>query len=97
MNIIKEISPIVNLPQLQPKIKSKVFEDNEGALKIAKAPSLTPRSKHFSLELHHFRSYVESGDVTVEPIDTREQRADILTKPISESLFLYLCKLLIRE
>ena len=97
MNLLKEIATIVQLPDLKPSIKSRVFKDNEGALKVAKAPSITPRTKHFALELHHFRTYVESGDILIEPIDTKMQLADILTKPVGESQFLYLRKQMIGE
>ena len=97
MNLLKEIENTVQLPDLNPSIKSRVFEDNEGVLKVAKAPSITPQTKHFALELHHFRTYVESSDIIIEPINTKMQLADILIKPVGESQFLYLRKQMIGE
>ena len=43
------------------KVKCKVFEDNTGALEIAKEKKYRPRTKHLNIRLHHFRSYVDSG------------------------------------
>ena len=65
------------------KIHCRVFEDNSGALEIAKVHKYRPRTKHLNTRLHHFRSYVESGQVSIHPIDTKDQLADILTKPVN--------------
>ena len=74
-----------------------MFEDNEGALKVNKAPCITSQTKHFALELHHFRTCAESGNIKIEPINTKMQLADILIKLVGESQFLYLRKQTIGE
>ena len=68
------------------KIKCRVFEDNSGALEITKVKKFRPRTKHLNVRLHHFRSYVDSGEITIHKIDTKEQPADMLTKPLNEEL-----------
>ena len=40
--------------QAPPKIKCKVFEDNSGALEMAKIHKYRPRTKHLNVKLHHF-------------------------------------------
>ena len=67
-----------------------VFEDNNGALEMAKTPKMRPRTKHIAIKYHHFRSHVENGDLLLEKIDTTEQEADFLTKPLVQQLFCYL-------
>jgi len=67
------------------KVHCKVFEDNTGALEIAKVHKFRPRTKHLNNRLHHFRSYVDNG-ITIHKIDTKEQPADMLTKPLNEEL-----------
>ena len=62
------------------KIHCKVFEDNSGALEMAKVHKYRPRTKHLNVKLHHFRSYVEDKVITIHPIDTTAQLADYLTK-----------------
>jgi Reverse transcriptase (RNA-dependent DNA polymerase) len=41
-----------------PKIHCKVFEDNIGALEMARLPKMRPRTKHLCIRLHHFREKV---------------------------------------
>ena len=73
-------------------IKCKVFEDNSGALEMAKVHKYRPRTKHLNVKLHHFQSYVESKEVTIHAIDTTEQLADYLTKPLNVQMLEYLRK-----
>jgi len=63
-------------------IKCEVFEDNSGALEIARNPKYRPRTKHLNCKLHHFRSYVESKRIKISKIHTTEQLADYLTKAV---------------
>jgi hypothetical protein len=71
-------------PQADPKVHCKVFEDNSGAIEIAHLPKVRPRTKHLNVKLHHFRDYVERGEITIHAISTNDQLADILTKPVNQ-------------
>ena len=73
-----------------PSVRCTAFEDNEGAISLAKTPKLRPRTKHINNKYHHFRGHVASGKVDVQHIPTTEQIADILTKPLPVEQFLYL-------
>jgi len=66
--------------QTIPVVHCKLFEDNAGALCLAKAPAMCPRTKHINVKYHHFRSAVAAGLVTILDIDTDDQLADMLTK-----------------
>ena len=78
------------------KIKCKLFKDNKSYIKIAKALILTPRTKYIALEYHRFCLYVNKDLILIESICTREQNADLLTKPVREPQFTYLQKKLNR-
>ena len=67
-----------------PKIHCKVFEDNSGALEMAKTHKYRPRTKHINVKFHHFRDYVTRGEISIHKIDTSEQLADYLTKPLNK-------------
>ena len=71
----------------RPIIHCKAFEDNSGALELAKTPKMRPRTKHINLVYHHFRFHVLSGAITIHAIDTKSQLADLLTKPLDQNLF----------
>ena len=68
------------------KIHCKVFEDNSGALEIAKVHKFRPRTKHLNCRLHHFRSFI-GKTITIHKIDTLLQPADRLTKPLNVEAF----------
>ena len=73
-----------------PKITCRTFEDNKSCLEIATNHKSRPRTKHLSVRLHHFRSYVEDKTITIEHVDTQNQLADIFTKPLAQGPFTYL-------
>jgi len=96
---LRDTIPIMNLMQelhdkgftgasLIPTIHCKAFEDNSGALELAKTPKMRPRTKHINLVYHHFRSFVRDSKITIHHVGTLEQTADIFTKPLDQNLFL---------
>ena len=92
VQLLKEFSETFSLDSKQPTIKCTLFEDNNGAIELATAPKMRPRTKHIALKYHHFREHVRNGTVKIQRIDTAEQIADIFTKPLPESVFEYLRK-----
>ena len=71
-----------------PTIHCKAFKDNSGALELARTPKMRPRTKHINLVYHHFRSFVREGKITVHHVGTKEQNANLLTKPLDQNFFL---------
>ena len=70
-----------------PKVHCKLFEDNSGALEMARLPKMRPRTKHLCVKMHHFREHVRKGLVSINKIPTRFQLGDIATKAQPEALF----------
>jgi hypothetical protein len=66
--------------QTTPVVHCKLFKDNTGALCLAKAPAMSPRTKHINVKYHHFQAAVASWLVTILDIHTDDQLADMLTK-----------------
>ena len=89
INLIQEIQDFgIKLPHAsKPKVTCRVFEDNVGALELANTHKLRPRTKHLSVQLHHFRQYVLDRKVIVEKICTTHQRADMFTKALPRDAF----------
>ena len=88
MGILKEATEHgVRINNLPPRIHCTVFEDNSGALELARLPKMRPRTKHINQSYHHFREHVERQEIQVQATPTEEQMADILTKPLPESTF----------
>jgi hypothetical protein len=88
MQLLKEIQDRgFEVPTSTPIVHCRVFEDNSGALELAKVPKMRSRTKHMNLKYHHFRSFVRQGLITIHPINTLEQPADVLTKPLGDEDF----------
>jgi hypothetical protein len=41
-----------------PTVHCQVFEDNVGAIEMARLPKMRPRTKHLNMKYHHFREAV---------------------------------------
>jgi Reverse transcriptase (RNA-dependent DNA polymerase) len=88
MRLVKELHEAKFKMHIEPpQIHCKVFEDNSGALAMAQVPKLRPRTKHINLKYHHFREAVANKEVSIHAIDTKDQVADIFTKPLPQDLF----------
>jgi hypothetical protein len=96
MRLIRELSNAgFNMPHSTPEVHCKVFEDNSGALIMAQSPKIRPRTKHINIKYHHFRQAVEDKEVSIHAIDTKDQLADVFTKPLGTDLFLKFRKLIL--
>ena len=94
MNLMQETQDLFEIKHDKPIFHCTVWEDNESAIKVAKSPKFTPRTKHIAIKYHHFRRYVTDGTIDIRSIDTKDQIADMLTKPLSGKDFCFLCRLL---
>ena len=94
MNLMVEVGRIFPLNNPTPTFRCKVFEDNRSCIKVAESPKFTPRTKHIAIKYHHFRKYVADGTITILPISTTDQLADIFTKPLDRVIFVKLRRLL---
>ena len=97
-NLFKTVGSAVGIDEeVITSFKTTVWEDNMGCLRLArKEPGqYTPRSKHYAVKYHWFRSHLKSTRSTVEHIDTSLQKADIFTKGLRtdkfEAIRLLLC------
>ena len=88
--LIETVSEAVGL-SLQGVInmRTTVWEDNTGALTLANLEPgrMTPRSKHYGVKYHWFRSHLKPNNIEVLKIDTDDQQADIFTKGLRTQKF----------
>ena len=83
----EQLEKTLNIESKLPSVKCKVFEGNNGAIELAKALKIHPRTKHIALRYHHFREHVRKGLIEINPIDTLEQVAAIFTKALLFPIF----------
>jgi hypothetical protein len=58
--------------------------DNESAIRMADNPVEHSRTKHIAIWYHFLRDHQQKGDIEIAYINTKEQLADIFTKPLDE-------------
>ena len=75
-------------------LNTPIFCDNESVFGIIKNPIQHSRTKHIAIRFHFIRDMAESGDIRMEPIDTKEQKADIFTKVLDRLRLMYLIECL---
>jgi hypothetical protein len=90
VDLVKELDEIIGNASPKVKLHCTLFEDNNGALELAKTPRYRPRTKHIAIKYHHFREHVKNGTVSIKAIDTKEQIADQFTKGLQSAIFKYL-------
>ena len=89
MNLLTELQLFgIKIPSVTPKVFCKLFEDNAGAIHLAKVPKMRPRTRHINHKYHHFWEWVKRSDdgkrsIEIFPIDRLEQPTDLLTSQAS--------------
>ena len=61
--------------------------DNSSAINISKNLVQHSRTKHIEIRHHFLKDHAQKGDITLEFVSTKDQLADIFTKPLSEEQF----------
>ena len=88
MDLIQElIQRKISTYSVRTQVHCKAFEDNSGAVEMARMPKMHPRTRHINHRYHHFRSYVHKKSNSIHQVRTDEQLADMLTKPLNQNLF----------
>lgn len=64
-----------------------IFCDNTSAINISKNSVLHARTKHFELKYHFLREKVQNKEVALEHVSSKEQLANIFTKPRPKATF----------
>jgi hypothetical protein len=67
--------------------KVSLLCDNESAIRMADNPVEHSRTKDIAIRYHFLRDHQQKGDIEIAYVNTKEQLADIFTKPLDEQTF----------
>jgi hypothetical protein len=59
-------------------------EDNQSCIALTKNPVKQTRTKHIDIRYHYIRDLVEQREIMLEYVDTKENMADLFTKPLTK-------------
>ena len=63
--------------------KVNVLCDSQSAIHLATNPAYHSRTKHIDVRYHFLRHVIDGGKVALKKVHTRENCADIFTKPVT--------------
>jgi len=75
---------------------TRIYEDNNGALKLAKNSVFHDRSKHIDIKHHFIREALENAHIDVRRVSSKKNHADIFTKSLGTTMHKQACSLLAR-
>jgi hypothetical protein len=61
--------------------------DNESAIRMSDNPVEHSRTKHIDIRYHFLRDHQQRRDIEIAYVNTKDQLADIFTKPLYEKTF----------
>ena len=67
-----------------------ILYDNTSVINISKNPMMHSKTKHLPIKFHFLCEEVTKKNIKLEYIGTKEQIADIFTKPLPRETFEYL-------
>jgi hypothetical protein len=80
---LRMLTKDLKLPQIKPTI---IYQDNQGAIKMANNPFNNQRTKHIDIRHHFVREKVTNKEIKLEYMPTEKMIADSLTKPVSSDI-----------
>jgi len=91
INVIRGILKSFNINLREP---AKVYEDNTGALIIAKNGNFTKNSKHIEIQYHYINENYLNKTLDIIKIETENNVPDILTKALDKQKLIKFRKML---
>ena len=87
LQLLKDLKVPFDVIDTPLNVYCEAFEDNQSCIAVTESKKPPTRTKHIAIKCHHFRSLVGNKDIRIKHVDTKQQVADMLTKPIDDNQF----------
>lgn len=77
---------------LEQELPTIMYNDNTGSIALTQSAKGHKKAKHIQIRYHYIRERVSEGDVKVVHINSDDNLADILTKPLPKEATEYQCR-----
>lgn len=84
LKFVKELLKLFNVTLEKP---INIFEDNSGAINLAKYGSFTKNSKHIEVHYHYVHESIKENMINVVKVNSDDNIADIFTKSLCKEKF----------
>lgn len=64
-------------------VSVKLYVDNQSAIKLLKSGIFNSRTRHLNVRYNFVKETIENNDVQIEYVNTNDQIANLLTKPLN--------------
>ena len=68
-----------------------ILLDNQSCIKMIENLVFHGKSKHIEIQFFYIRDMVQKGSIKLQYVCTDEKVVDVMTKPLSQVKFEYLC------
>jgi hypothetical protein len=84
---IRDLLKFLNVEQ---KYNTIIFEDNNACIRLSKNSEFHKRTKHIDIRWFYIREKYVSGEINLVHVNTKDNIADLFTKPLGTPTFKYL-------
>ena len=85
MVLVKEINKVFDIGCSIPKVKFRIWEENQSCIAATEEKKPPLRTKYIALKYHFFGGIIARGEAKISYVDTKDHIVDIIAKPIEDS------------
>jgi hypothetical protein len=86
-NYVRRIINCAGIPRVKFRLASGLWSDNQSSIAIASNPVFHQRTKHIAIKYQYVNECVANGSIVIQYIKSRDNVADMFTKPIGRLIF----------
>jgi hypothetical protein len=86
-NFVRRIINCAKIPKVRFRLASGIWSDNQSSIAIASNPVFHQRTKHVAIKYQYVNECVKNGSIVIEYIRSKDNIADMFTKPVGPHIF----------